>query len=75
MVFNKQGATIKKIQILLSRKRNQNSETVKIPRIYFIPSGKKHWIENLTNNAKKLWCQRILYKFEGKSVNTYLKVH
>ena len=33
MIFNKQGAT-KEIQILLSRTRNQNSETVYISRIY-----------------------------------------
>ena len=33
MIFNKQGAA-KEIQILLSRTRNQNSETVYISRIY-----------------------------------------
>ena len=40
MIFNKQGAT-KEIQILLSRTRNQNSETVYISRIYIHTIWKK----------------------------------
>ena len=69
MIFNKQGAT-KEIQILLSRTRNQNSETVYISRICIHTIWKKHQeVENLINKVKK-W----LYKSGGKTVNTTLNL-
>ena len=46
-------------------------------RFTFILSGKKHQgIENLINKARKarLILQRLLYKFERKTVNTYLNL-
>ena len=46
MIFNKQGAT-KEIQILLSRTRNQNSETVSISRIYIHTIWKKKHLKEL----------------------------
>ena len=46
MIFNKQGAT-KEIQILLSRTRNQNSETVYISRIYIHTIWKKKHLKEL----------------------------
>ena len=77
MIFNKQGAT-KEIQILLSRTRNQNSETVYISRIYIHTIWKKkhQGIENLVNKSKNSWfiLQQFLYKSEGKTVNIYLNL-
>ena len=77
MIFNKQGATIRKFKFYFQ------GEEIEIVKQYtylgftFIRSGKKHqWIENLINKGKKSWfiLQRFLCKSEGKTVNTYLNL-
>ena len=72
MIFNKQGATIRKFNLYFQ------GQEIKIVKQYtylgftFIPSRKKHQgIKNLKNKAKKLW---LLYKSEGKTVNSYLNL-
>ena len=76
-IFNEQGATIRKFKFYF---QGQEIEIVKQYAnlgFTFIPSGKKHQgIEHLINKAKKSWfiLQQFLYKFEGKTVNTYLNL-
>ena len=76
-IFNKQGATIRKFKFYF---QGQEIEIVKHYAnlgFTFMPSGKKHQgTEHLINKAKKSWfiLQQFLYKFEGKTVNTYLNL-
>ena len=77
MVFNKQGATIRKFKFYFQRKEIEIVKQYTYLGFTFIPSGKKHQgIENLINKAKMTWfiLQRFLYKSEGKTVNTYLNL-
>ena len=73
MIFNKQGATIRKFQFYF-----QEIEIVKqytYLGFTFIPSGKKHQgIENLINKVKKLWVilQPFLCISEGKIDTTIM---
>ena len=77
MIFNKQGATIRKFKFYFQGQEIEIVKQYTYLVFKFIPSGKKHQgIENLTNKAKMTWfiLQRFLYKSEGKTVNTYLNL-
>ena len=77
MIFNKQGATIRKFKFYFQGQEIEIVKQYTYLGFTFIPSGKKHQeIENLINKAKKSWfiLQRFLYKSEGKTVNTYLNL-
>ena len=77
MIFNKQGATIRKFKFYFQGQEIEIVKQYTCLGFTFIPPGKKHkGIENLINKAKKSWfiLQRFLYKSEGKTVNTYLNL-
>ena len=77
MIFNKQGATIRKFKFYFQGQEIEIVKQYTYLGFTFIPSGKKHQeIENLINKAKKSWfiLQRFLYKSEGKTVNTCLNL-
>ena len=77
MIFNKQGATIRKFKFYFQGQEIEIVKQYTCLGFTFIPPGKKHkGIENLINKAKKSWfiLQRFLYKSEGKTVDTYLNV-
>ena len=77
MIFNKQGATIKKFKFYFQGQETELVKQYTYLGFTFIPSGKKRQgIENLIKKAKKSWftLQRFLYKSERKTVNTYLNL-
>ena len=77
MIFNKQGATIRKFKFDFQGQEIEIVKQYTYLGFTFLPSGKKHQgIENLINKPKKscFILQRFLYKSEGKTVSTYLNL-
>ena len=77
MIFNKQGATIKKLKFYFQRQEIEIVKQCTYLEFTFLPSGKKHQgIEYVIKKTKKSWfiLQLILCKSEGKTVNTNLKL-
>ena len=77
MIFNKQGATIRKFKFYFQGQEIEIVKQYTYVGFSFIPSGKKHQrIENLINKAKKSWfiLRRFLHKSKEKTVDTYLNL-
>ena len=75
MIFNKQGATIRKFKFYFQGQEIEIVKQYTYLEYAFIPSDNKHQgIENLINKVKEsgFILQQFLYKSEGKTVNTYL---
>ena len=77
MIFNKQGATIKKFKFFFKGEEIDVVNQYTYLGFTFIPSGKKHvGIENLIKKGKKAWfsIQKMLNKSKEKTIGTYLKL-
>ena len=77
MIFNKQGATIRKLKFYFQGQEMEIVKQYTYKGFTSIPSRKKRQrIENLINKAKTSWfiLRRFLHKSREKTANTYLNL-